>query len=68
MSYKIEPLIKDPINKALTLESNLDFTLYSLLKGLTLSLPKDSKALDTLERLIEVLRIVSFKQAYNKFI
>lgn len=68
MSYSIKvksTSIKDSI---LTLESNLDPTIYSLINSFKVLEKDNSNTYKDLETLLDLLKVLSFKTNFNAYI
>jgi hypothetical protein len=68
MSYSIKSnptSIKDSI---LTLESNIDPTIYSFISSLKVLEKDNSITFKDLELLLDLLKVLSFKASFNSFI
>lgn len=67
MSYSLSTKSTFSKDSILTLESNLDPTIYSLINSLKVLEKENSTTLKDLENLLDLLRVLSFKASFNAF-
>jgi hypothetical protein len=67
MSYSLSTKSTSSKDSILTLESNLDPTIYSLINSLKVLEKENSTTLRDLELLLDLLKVISFKASFNTF-